>query len=45
MSEVIPDWERSDDSHLSTYKGVMRLTVVSAIASIVVLILMALILL
>ena len=45
MAEVIPDWERSDDSHLGTYKGVMRLRMVSTVAIIVVLILMALFLL
>jgi hypothetical protein len=42
MSEVISDWERADDAHLKTYKGVMRLALISTIFLIVLLILMAL---
>jgi len=45
MSEVISDWQRADDAHLGTYKGVMRLTVLSTLGIIVVLILMAIFLL
>ncbi|MBN36205.1 MAG: hypothetical protein CMM46_15795 [Rhodospirillaceae bacterium] len=41
MSEVISDWQRADDDHLNTYKGVMRLTTLSTIGLIVLLILMA----
>ena len=41
MSEVISDWQRADDGHLNTYKSVMRLTMLSTIGLIVLLILMA----
>ncbi len=41
MSEVISDWQRADDAHLKTYKGVMRLTLISSIFLIILLILMA----
>jgi len=41
MSEIISDWERADDSHLATYKGVMRLTLISSIFLVILLALMA----
>ena len=45
MAEVIADWQRADSEHLSTYKRVMRLTVVSTVACLVVLVLLAVLLL
>ena len=45
MAEVIADWQRADDSHLQTYRGVMRLVVISTIVIVVALALMALFLL
>ncbi len=45
MAEIIADWQRADDPHLSTYKRVMRLTLFSTIGTIIVLALMAVFLL
>ena len=45
MAEVIADWQRADSEHLSTYKRVMRLTVVSTAVCLVVLVLLAVFLL
>ncbi len=45
MAEVIADWQRADSEHLSTYKRVMRLTVVSTVACLFVLVLLAVFLL
>ena len=45
MAEVIADWQRAESEHLSTYKRVMRLTLVSTLACIVVLVLLAVFLL
>jgi hypothetical protein len=42
MSEVISDWQRADDAHLNTYKGVMRLTMYSCVGLVILLVLMAL---
>ena len=41
MSEEIADWHRADDTHVNTYKGVMRLTMISSIFLIILLALMA----
>ncbi len=41
MAEVISDWQRADDAHLRTYKGVMRLTVAAAAGIAILLVLMA----
>jgi hypothetical protein len=45
MDHVIAEWQRADDSHLRTYKGVMRLATIATIGIIVLLALMAIFLL
>lgn len=41
MAEVIADWQRADSEHLSTYKRIMRLTLVSTVLCAVILVLLA----
>ncbi len=41
MAEVIADWQRAESERLSTYKRVMRLTVMSMVACVAVLVLLA----
>ncbi|MGY8995462.1 MAG: aa3-type cytochrome c oxidase subunit IV [Alphaproteobacteria bacterium] len=41
MSEVISDWQRADDTHLNTYKGVIRMTTISCVFLVILLSLMA----
>ena len=41
MAETIADWQRADEAHLRTYRGVMRLTLVSTVAIAILLALMA----
>lgn len=45
MAEVIADWQRADSEHLSTYKRIMRLTLVSTVVCAVILVLLAVFLL
>lgn len=41
MDHVISDWQRADDAHLRTYKGVMHLALYGAVTIIIILALMA----
>lgn len=45
MDHIVADWERSDEQVLSTYRRFVRMTVVSSIFLVILLVLMALFLL